>query len=54
MKRKQLTGSSTFEQEEERKERGSCGTLTNIPLRSMLLNTMNKMVLEGGLELPTY
>ena len=33
-----LTNSSTAKQEEKMKERGSCQTLTNIPLRSMLFN----------------
>jgi len=32
-----LTNSSTAKQEEEVKERGSCQTLINIPLRSMLI-----------------
>jgi len=35
-----LTHSSTAEQEEKVKERGSCQTLINIPLRSMLINAV--------------
>ena len=33
-----VTHSSTAKQEEKQEERGSCQTLTNIPLRSMLVN----------------
>ena len=33
-----ITHSSTAKQEEKLKERGSCQTLNNIPLRSMLFN----------------
>jgi hypothetical protein len=33
-----LTHSSTAKQEEKQEERGSCQTLNNIPLRSMLFN----------------
>jgi hypothetical protein len=34
----QVTHSSTAKQEEKQEERGSCQTLINIPLRSMLIN----------------
>jgi len=33
-----ITNSSTAKQEEKQEERGSCQTLNNIPLRSMLFN----------------
>jgi len=33
-----VTNSSTAKQEEKQEERGSCQTLINIPLRSMLIN----------------
>jgi hypothetical protein len=33
-----LTHSSTTKQEDKQEERGSCQTLINIPLRSMLIN----------------
>jgi len=36
--KKLLTHSSTAKQEEKQEERGSCQTLINIPLRSMLIN----------------
>jgi len=36
--KKPLTNSSTAKQEEKGKEHGSCQTLINIPLRSMLIN----------------
>ena len=34
----QITHSSTAKKEDKKEERGSCQTLTNIPLRSMLVN----------------
>jgi hypothetical protein len=38
MKKRLLTNSSTAKQEAKVKERGSCQTLINLPLRSRLIN----------------